>query len=415
MRLCIRRALRRILLSTAAGAVGILSVACSVSPDSPSLVENSQALNSSADIAFQANTTSLWFQNAPQNLGMQAGTNPAVAALVGGGQEIAFQANTGNLWVTGSLETRDLGLGMAANTSPAIGGLAGGGYEVAFQANTTALWIAGSVGTQSLGLGMMPGTSPSITALAAGGYQIAFQANTGNLWVTGTLGTIDLGLGMRAGTSPSIVALPGGGYEVAFQANTTSLWVAGTLETRDLGLGMMPGTSPSIAADPNGGYEIAFQANTGKLWLAGSRVTADLDSAMAQGTSPSITPLSRDPSGRIVVAFQNADTRLSTATFVPASARSSAHSYSTSLGLGMAAGTSPAVLGNPVLGKWVLGSDTGTPNGTCYSPGSGFPNACGDLNATCTNRDAGCYVGLEGSCSTSLGSGFKRLQLYRCQ
>jgi hypothetical protein len=193
--------------------------------------------------AFEANTTELWTHEGPRGLGMMPGTSPAIA-VVSGGSQVAFQANTGSLWVTGAHGTGDWGLGMAGGTSPSIAALAGGGYQVAFQANTGELWVAGSAGTGPTGLGMMHGTSPSITALPGGGYQLAFQANTTELWVYGSAGTGPTGLGMMPGTSPTITAR-GGSYDVMFQANTTELWRTGASGTGSLGLGMAGGTSPA--------------------------------------------------------------------------------------------------------------------------------------------------------------------------
>src|SRR5579863_3626699 len=50
------------------------------------------------EVAFQANTSSLWSVGAdghgPWNLGMMAGTSPSIARLTNGGYEVAFQANT---------------------------------------------------------------------------------------------------------------------------------------------------------------------------------------------------------------------------------------------------------------------------------------------------------------------------------
>jgi hypothetical protein len=243
------------------------------------------------EVAFQANTGHLWVTGtagtADTGLGMAAGTSPSITALATGGYQVAFQANTSALWVTGSAGTSNTGLGMAANTSPSITGLVSGGYQVAFQANTSALWVTGSAGTSNTGLGMAANTSPSIARLVTGGYQVAFQANTSALWVTGSAGTANTGLGMAAGTSPSITGLAGSGYQVAFQANTTALWTTGSLGTTNTGLGMAGNTSPSIAARPAGGFDLVFQANTGSLWTAGSTGTGDLRLGMASHTSPS--------------------------------------------------------------------------------------------------------------------------------
>ena len=68
--------------------------------------------------------------------GMMAGTSPSI----NDGGEIAFQANTGSLWTLGSGGGGDSGAGMMAGTSPSINDISG---EVAFQANTGNLWTLG--------------------------------------------------------------------------------------------------------------------------------------------------------------------------------------------------------------------------------------------------------------------------------
>jgi hypothetical protein len=246
------------------------------------------------EVAFQANTTSLWTVTSAGvgsdlRLGMMPGTSPAICALKGGGYQIAFQANTGNLWTTGAAGTRDTGLGMMKGSSPSIAALADGGYEIAFEANTTDLWTTGTAGTIDWKLGMMKGTSPAIAGRTSGDYIVAFEANTSNLWVvSSTSGGGDQGLGMLSGTSPSIVALPNNGWEVAFQANTTDLWTHGTAGTTDWKLGMMPGSSPSIAPLGGGAYQVSFEANTTSLWIVNStNGGGDQRLGMLSGTSPS--------------------------------------------------------------------------------------------------------------------------------
>ena len=89
-----------------------------------------------------------------------------------------------------------------------------------------------------------------------------------------------------AGTSPSIAAM-GSAFEVAFQANTGDLYTySSTSGAANLEQGMKAGTSPSIAA-VTGGYEIAFQANTGDLIAVGPKNYATGLGMMA-GTSPAI-------------------------------------------------------------------------------------------------------------------------------
>ena len=51
---------------------------------------------------------------------MMSGTNPSITALTGGGFEVAFQANTTSLWTVGDGGDKDWGLGMMKGTSPAI-------------------------------------------------------------------------------------------------------------------------------------------------------------------------------------------------------------------------------------------------------------------------------------------------------
>ena len=168
-------------------------------------------------------------------------------------------------------------------------------------------------------------------AAAASGYEVAFQANTGMLWVVRNGVGQNLGLGMKAGTSPAITALPGGGYEAAFQANTGDLWVVGNGVGQDLGLGMKAGTSPAITALPGGGYEVAFQANTGNLWVVRNGV----------GAGPGPGHEDRHQPGdhrRCPAAATRSRSRPTPATCGP-----SATAVGHELGLGMMAGTSPAI------------------------------------------------------------------------
>ena len=257
------------------------------------------------EVAFQANTGSLWSWGSDVHgdwgQKMMAGTSPSITALSGGGYEMAFQTNAGSLITVGSAGTGNWGLGMKAGTSPSITGLSNGSFEVAFQADTGILWSVGSVNKGAWGLGMKAGSSPSITALSGGGYEMAFQADTGHLWSWGSVNKGDWGLGMKAGSSPSITALSGGGYEMAFQANTGHLWSMGSVNNGDWGLGMKAGSSPSITGLSNGSFEFAFQANTGNLWSWGSVNKGDWGLGMMGMTSPSITALS---GGGYEMAFQ---------------------------------------------------------------------------------------------------------------
>jgi hypothetical protein len=118
--------------------------------------------------------------------------------------EVAFQANTGSLWSVGTDNHGNWSQGMMAGTSPAITALSGGGYEMAFQANTGSLITIGSAGNRNWQLGMKAGTSPAITGLPGGGFEVAFQANTGSLWSVGTDNKGAWNLGMKAGTNPAI-------------------------------------------------------------------------------------------------------------------------------------------------------------------------------------------------------------------
>ncbi len=255
------------------------------------------------------------------NLGMAAGTSPAIAAG-SGGFEVALQANTGHLFIYNPQTSGhvDAGLGMAAGTSPAIAAAPGGGFEVAFQANTGHLFIYNPQTNSHVdtGLGMAAGTSPSIA-----GSEVAFQANTGHLltYDPATNGHVDAGLGMAAGTSPSIA-----GSGVAFQANTGHLFIydPSTNGHVDAGLGMAAGTSPSIA-----GSGVAFQANTGHLFIYDPSTNGHVDAGlgMAAGTSPSIAGSE--------VAFQANTGHLFT--YDPAT---NGH---VDAGLGMTAGTSPSM------------------------------------------------------------------------
>jgi hypothetical protein len=257
------------------------------------------------EVAFQANTGSLWSMGSDLHgdwgQKMMAGTNPSITALSGGGYEMAFQTNAGTLTTIGSAGNNNWKLGMKAGSSPSITGLSNGSFEVAFQANTGNLWSWGSDVHGDWGQGMMAGTSPSISALSGGGYEMAFQANVGTLITIGSAGNQNWQLGMKTGSSPSITGLTNGSFEVAFQANTGSLWSVGSDFHGDWGQGMMAGTSPSISALSGGGYEMAFQANVGTLITIGSAGNKNWQLGMKAGSSPSITGLTN---GSFEFAFQ---------------------------------------------------------------------------------------------------------------
>ena len=245
------------------------------------------------EVAFQANTGSLWTVGSAGernwNLGMMAGTDPSIAALEDGGYEVAFQSNNGDLWTVGSAGNRNWGLGMMRSSNPSITALKGGGYQVAFQANNGDLWTVGSAGNRHWDLGMMRDSSPSIAGLQGGGFEVAFQAGNGDLWTAGDAGMRHWELGMMAGTSPSIAGLAGGGFEVAFQANNGDLWTAGDAGMRHWALGMMRGSSPAIQSLPGNRYQIVFEANTAELWKANDDEQTPMELGMADGTSPAGT------------------------------------------------------------------------------------------------------------------------------
>ena len=250
-------------------------------------------------VAFEANTNLLYTYD-PQtnthedvNLGMAAGTSPAIAASPSGGYEVAFQANTGHLFIYNpqTNTNTDTNLGMAAGTSPAIAASPSGGYEVAFQANTGHLFIYNpqTDGHTDADLGMEAGTSPSITGDGTG-YDVALQANTGHLlsYNPATNSHVDSGLGMEAGSSPSVAP----GNEIAFQASTGHLFiyqVSGNSHV-DTDLGMEAGTSPSIAGSASGGYEVEFQANTDHLYtyIPSTNASTNVNLGLDTGSSPSI-------------------------------------------------------------------------------------------------------------------------------
>lgn len=51
---------------------------------------------------------------------MLSGTSPAITALPNGGYEVAFQANTTSLWTVGTDPHGAWNLGMRTGTNPAI-------------------------------------------------------------------------------------------------------------------------------------------------------------------------------------------------------------------------------------------------------------------------------------------------------
>jgi Ca2+-binding RTX toxin-like protein len=259
----------------------------------------SPSINNWGEIAFQADTGSLWTnRDGALNLGMMAGTSPSIdnlcCALSGNGGEIVFQANTGELWEVGGGEACNCSwkLGMMAGTSPSIdpeGSVAGNDNLIAFQANTGHLWnLSTSTNLIDTGQAMAAGTSPSIAndVSASGGVEtVAFQGSNGNLWTNsldnGKFQSTDLHAGMMAGTSPSM-----NGYgDIAFQANNGHLFVTSDNPT-DTGQRMAAGTSPSIADSGT----VAYQGSDGQLWQWDGQNAIHLGLEMAPNTSPSVQP-----------------------------------------------------------------------------------------------------------------------------
>jgi Ca2+-binding RTX toxin-like protein len=292
-------------------------------------VPAAQAWSTNMEIAFQADTGYLWtwtIDNPGSNtgMGMMAGTNPSVAPLSGSGSnhEIVFQANTGYLWTTGAGGHGPTPYGMAAGTSPSIGG-----SEIAFQANTGDLWTVGTGGQGDTGLGMMAGTSPSIA-----GSLVAFVANTGVLWKASPSGNSGSGYTALAGTSPSVNA----NGDFAIQADPYQSGVGDLLDgtfgqLTDLLNEMASGTSPSI----NDQGDAAVQLASGDVAIRpdlGDGDVIDSGVQMMPGTSPSIDD--NDD-----VAFQGTNGDLWIWIQPAAGVASGAHD----LGLGMKAGTSPAI------------------------------------------------------------------------
>jgi hypothetical protein len=77
-------------------------------------------------IAFHGGNHDLWTFDIASNpqavdtgLGMMPGTSPSATNMSNGGYQIAFQANTGTLWLTGAL-SKNTGLQMSGPSSPSI-------------------------------------------------------------------------------------------------------------------------------------------------------------------------------------------------------------------------------------------------------------------------------------------------------
>jgi outer membrane lipoprotein-sorting protein len=297
------------------------------------------------NVMFQSNQNDLYTYN-PQsggssniNLGMDAGTSPAIASD-GSGYDVVFQSNQNDLYTydpsTGG--STNLNLGMDAGTSPSIAS-DGSGYEVAFQSNKNDLYLFDSStgGSTNVNLGMAPGTSPAIVASPGGGYEVAFQANNGDLYTYDTDGNshTDTGLGMDAGSSPAI-ASNGSGLDVMFQSNQNDLYTydPSTGGSSNVNLGMDAGTSPAIASDGSG-YDVMFQSNQNDLYTYDPSTggSSNVNLGMDAGTSPSIAY----SGGEYQVMFQSNQNDLYL--YHPST------NGSFNVGLGMDAGSSPAIAG----------------------------------------------------------------------
>jgi hypothetical protein len=248
----------------------------------PSIASN----GSTYVVAFQANGNFLsilgpsGFQNL--GLGMMPGTSPAITIMQNGAYEIAFQANTGTLWtVSNAGGGGNTGQPMNPKSSPSITAQnAGPGYQIAYERSDNGLWTYG-VSSGFSSFFMQPGTSPAIAAPQGGGWEVAFQASNTSLGVYGNAATNpNLGLGMDPASSPAITGVigPSGsvGFSVAFQANTHVLWTAGAYGTRNLNQPMAPGTNPSITGIkapacgvvthvPETGFDTSFEGPDGLL------------------------------------------------------------------------------------------------------------------------------------------------------
>jgi hypothetical protein len=102
-------------------------------------------------------------------------------------------------------------------------------------------------------------------------------------------------MSMAPATSPAITNLMSGGFQVAFQASDGYLWTTGTDGTYDAGVFMEPGSNPTITALEDGTPEVAYQGSNGDLWVAtqnadnGDWTGVDQGLGMMAGTSPAIT------------------------------------------------------------------------------------------------------------------------------
>jgi hypothetical protein len=210
---------------------------------------------------------------------MPAGFTPAIAQITPNRAEVIYQkASDGLLWAVdpdGSTRRLGNGLGIAPGTTPAVAPLSGGSFEVAWNGGGGQLWTLGADNTgRDTGQMMVPGSSPAIAELSTGGAEIIYQkASDGLLWAVNPDGStyrIGNGLGLAAGTIPAVTGLPDGSFEVAWNGGGGQLWTLGADNTgRSTGQVMDPGTSPAIATQADG-TQIAFRrADDGALVTLG--------------------------------------------------------------------------------------------------------------------------------------------------
>ena len=169
--------------------------------------------------AFEANTGELFTYSSTgsssnTHAGLTLGTSPSIVGLHDGSYVIAAEANNHNLateHVSSTGQTSNVtNLGMYAGTSPAIAVQSNGtDWEVAFQANTTELYTYNSHGSHSnIHAGLQNTTSPAAIPLPDGTYELAAQTNTNTLataHVSTTGATTNATtLGMDPGTNPAI-------------------------------------------------------------------------------------------------------------------------------------------------------------------------------------------------------------------
>lgn len=216
-----------------------------------------------------------------------------------------------------------------------------GQVPVAFQGSDNFLWVDQSGPGTALNtfLGMKPGTVPSQANMPNGGLALGFQSSTGHFFYdTFTMGAVDTNLLMASATSPSIVVFNSGTVGFAFQGSNGHLWISntGTGGGLDTGLIMAGGSSPSMA-HLLVSYAVAYRGSNGDLWyLAQGQPALDTGMALAAGTNPSIVGLTDNT--HYAIAFQAPGGSM---WFTMTAANGNPAFFDT--GLGMKAGTSPAV------------------------------------------------------------------------